>query len=575
MKQCLCLLLSLLLVNVAVGLAEGGNGANLVSSTTGEVVLTFNVESYTFENVVTPRGAASNLIAPKTAKILEKGAPELSMLTAAVVIPDKAKMKVDVLNSSFTDIHNVDIAPSKGVLTRNIDPASVPYEYGKEYNRNAFYPGTLAELSTPYIARDFRGQTVFINPFQYNPVTKVLRVYTQVTVKISDSGEKGENTLDRGNKSQRIHPEFESIYSRHFINYDATTEAELEYTTLNDPINGNYLIICYGDFMDEMASFVTWKESIGYSVDMVNYATIGSSSALKTYVANYYNTNGLTYLLLVGDHAQIPAVKIKNYYSDNSYGMIVGGDNYQDIFVGRFSAETGAQVTTQVDRTITYERDILSSATWFNHAIGFGSSEGTGDDGEYDYEHINNILTDLDGYGYTTHQCHQAGGSPALMSSLINAGAGTIFYCGHGYEYGWWTSSWEYNVNDVNALTNENELPFIFTVACVVGDFKSITCFSEVLQRATNNGVPTGAVVNCGATINQSWYSPMCAEDEMADILVSGTKRTYGGVFVNGMFQMIDEYGRDGAKMAITWTCFGDPSLQLRTPGTPSGPPVL
>ena len=571
MKKFLCLTLCLLLVSITVGLAKEGNDASLVSSNSDEVVLTFDVNSYTFENVMTPKGAASKLIAPGMARILEKGAPELAKLTASVIIPDKAKMRVDVLDSSFIEVDNVNIEPSKGVITRNIDPATVPYEYGKEYNRNAFYPGTLATLSTPYIARDYRGQTVIVNPFQYNPVTKVLRVYTQITVKISDTGENGENTLERGNKSRIQHPEFKSIYSRHFINYEPMTEARLSYTPLNDPI-GNYLIVCYSDFMDEMASFVTWKESIGYSVDLVNYSTIGSSEALKSYVANYYNTNGLTYLLIVGDHAQVPAVKIKNYYSDNSYGLIVGADDYLDIFVGRFSAETSDDVTTQVNRTIYYERDVLSTATWFEHAIGFGSSEGPGDDGEYDYEHINNILLDLEGYGYTTHECHQANGSPALMSSLINAGAGTIFYCGHGYTYGWWTSSWEYNVNDVNALVNENELPFIFSVACVVGDFKNYTCFSEAWQRATNNGVPTGAIANCGSTINQSWYSPMAAEDEMADVLVSGTKRTYGGVFVNGMFQMIDEYGRDGAKMAVTWTCFGDPSLQLRTPATPTGP---
>ena len=572
MKQFLCLSLCLLLVNVTVGLAkEGANAANLVSSTADEVVLTFGVNSYTFENVTTPKGTASKLIAPGMSKILEKGAPELSKLTASVIIPDKAKMKVEVLDSSFITIDNVNIEPSKGVITRDIDPSTIPYEYGKEYNRNAFYPGPLAELNAPYIARDYRGQTVVVNPFQYNPVTKVLRVYTQITVKISGTGENGENILERGNKSRNTHPEFKEIYSRHFINYDPMVDARVSYAPVSDPI-GNYLIVCYSDFMDEMASFVSWKESIGYSVDLVNYSTIGSSSALKTYVANYYNTNGLTYLLLVGDHAQIPAVKIRNYYSDNNYGLIAGADDYQDIFIGRFSAETSDHVTTQVNRTIYYERDVLSTATWFNHAIGFGSSEGTGDDGEYDYEHIDNILLDLAGYGYTTHQCHQAGGSPALMSSLINAGAGTIFFCGHGYTYGWWTSSWEYNVNDVNALTNDNELPFIFTVACVVGDFKSYTCFSEALQRATNNGVPTGAIVNCGSTINQSWYPPMAGQDEMADILVSGTKRTYGGVFVNGMFQMIDEYGRDGAKMASTWTCFGDSSLQLRTPATPTGP---
>ncbi|NJO92529.1 MAG: hypothetical protein HC831_28860 [Chloroflexia bacterium] len=38
------------------------------------------------------------------------------------------------------------------------------------------------------------------------------------------------------------------------------------------------------------------------------------------------------------------------------------------------------------------------------------------------------------------------------------------------------------------------------------------------------------------------------------------------------MFQMIDEYGTDGSNMADTWTVFGDPSLQTRTPGHPEGP---
>lgn len=568
MKQLLGLTVCLLLIFVTMAAAK--EHATLSSSTGDDVVLNFKTGGYTLEDVMTPRGMASKLVVPGASLVLEKGAPGLSRLTASVMVPDKAKMKVEVLSSTFVEINGVNIAPSKGVLTRDINPADVPYEYGKTYRRDAFYPGTLVELGKPYIARAVRGQTVMVNPFQYNPVTKVLRVYTEMTVKVFNTGEIGENILER-KYSLPYNPEFKNIYSRHFINFDQAAEAEVMYSPINDPI-GNYLIVCYGDFMDEMAPFVTWKESIGYSVDLVDYATIGSSSALKSYVANYYNTNGLTYLLLVGDYAQIPAYKIRNYYADNSYGLIVGGDSYLDIFVGRFSAETSADVTTQVNRTITYERDVLSSATWFNHAIGFGSSEGTGDDDEYDYEHINNILTDLAGYGYTTHPCHESGGSPALMSSLINAGAGVIFYCGHGYVSGWWTSTWEYNVNNVNALVNENELPFIISVACVIGNFKNNTCFCEVWQRATNNGNPTGAIANAGSIINQSWNSPMAAEDEMADILVAGSKRTFGGVFVNGMFQMIDEYGSDGEKMAVTWTCFGDPSVQLRTPGTPNGP---
>jgi PKD repeat protein len=41
------------------------------------------------------------------------------------------------------------------------------------------------------------------------------------------------------------------------------------------------------------------------------------------------------------------------------------------------------------------------------------------------------------------------------------------------------------------------------------------------------------------------------------------------------MFKMIDINGAGGESMADTWTCFGDASVQLRTPGTPDGPPPV
>ena len=543
-----------------------GNGSTLVSSTIDQTVITFELNTYDLDKVNSPYGKLDVLDAADTGRMLIKGAPELLKMSASVIVPDQARMTVEVIDSVYVDVNNVTIAPSKGNLLRNVDPEAVPYEFGAVYNTNAFYPSNIAELAKAHIIRDYRGQAVTVYPTQYNPVTKVLRVYKSITVKVSNTGSQGENVLPATEASKKESPAFTSVYSNHFINY-----TPFEYTMLNDPID-NMLIVSYGDFMDEMADFVSWKQSIGYNVSMVDYATIGSSTALKTYVANYYNTNGLTYLLLVGDHAQVPTSSTSAGDSDQNYGLIVGSDHYVDIFVGRFSAETGAHVTTQVDRTLNYERDVLSSASFFRHAIGMGSSEGPGHDSEYDYVHINNILSDLEGYGYTGHECHQSGGSATLMSSLINAGSGVIFYCGHGTVSSWYTTSWQYTSTHVDALVNEWELPFVISVACVVGDFTTNTCYSEVWQRATNNGNPTGSVAHCGSTINQSWIPPMDAEDEMADLLVAGSVRTFGGMFVNGMFKMIDLNGSGGEDMADTWLCFGDPSVQLRTPGTPDGP---
>lgn len=569
MKKLKFLLVCLLLVSVTTMFATKENKVTLISSSSDEIVLKFEVNVYDFEDVLTPKGQAKKLLATKTGRILKKGAPDVTKLTSSIIIPDEADMKIEIMDSSYTEIPGIDLAPSKGNLLRTVDPATIPHEYGVEYSTDAFFPGKLAEPGKPYIIRDFRGQVVTVFPFQYNPVTRVLRVYDRIKVKVLPTGRVGENTLKSKKPKGKYHREFKNLYERHFINF---FEAELTYTPLPDPI-GNMLIICYSNFMDEMAPFVAWKQSIGYSVDLVDYSTIGSSTALKTYVTNYYNTNGLTYLLLVGDAAQVPTSSTSAGDSDNNYGYIVGSDHYLDIFVGRFSAETEAHVTTQVDRTIYYERDVLSSADFFRHATGMGSSEGPGHNSEYDYQHINLLLNDLANYGYTTHTNHQSGGSVSNLTGLINSGQGCLWYCGHGSTT-CWTCGWYFCNAEVDALTNENQLPFIVSVACVVGDFKNYTCYCEAWLRATNNGNPTGAVAHGGSTINQSWVPPMDAQDEMADLLVSpsGPNRTFGGMFANGLFKMIDINGPGGESMADTWTCFGDPSVQLRTPGTPEGP---
>jgi len=545
------------------------NNVTLMSSDVNESVLKFTIEEYDFNEVQTAKGPMLELLVPDTGKMMTKGAPALPKMAASVLIPDSAGMKVDVVSSDFIELHDIDLAPSKGNLTRDVDPDDLPYTFGKQYKKDAFYPKKLARLRTPHIVRDFRGQTVVVHPFMYNPVTKVLRVYTEIVVKVSDTGQTGENVYFRQKALEKTSKRFKDVYSRHFINYD---QAKTYYTScklLDDDID-NMLIVCYSGFMDEMADFVSWKQSIGYNVELVNYSNIGSSSSLKSYVANYYNNNGLTYLLLVGDHKQVPSSSTSSGDSDNNYGYITGGDKYQDIFVGRFSAENSDQVETQVERTIHYERDLQSSASFFKKAIGSGSSQGPGHNNEMDYEHINNILSDLKGDGYSTSTCHESGGSTSQMTSLINAGAGTIFYAGHGSTTGW--ASLSYSVSDVNSLSNQNELPFVISVACVVGNFTSSTCFSESWQRATSGGSPTGAIANCGSTINQSWEPPMDAQDEMADLLVKGSVRTFGGMFVNGLFKMIDINGSGGESMADTWVCFGDPSVQMRTPGNPDGP---
>ncbi|MGD2085360.1 MAG: GEVED domain-containing protein [Candidatus Aminicenantes bacterium] len=53
---------------------------------------------------------------------------------------------------------------------------------------DAFFPGDLADLPRTYIASDFRGLAVLAYPFQYNLVRNLLRVYTEMTVRVYKNG---------------------------------------------------------------------------------------------------------------------------------------------------------------------------------------------------------------------------------------------------------------------------------------------------------------------------------------------------------------------------------------------------
>jgi hypothetical protein len=541
----------------------------LVSSTLETTVIHFEIPGFFLDEVTTPSGKEYIVSLEEATPILFGGDPDLVKLTTSVLIPDLAQMDVEVLSSEFVEFSNISIAPSKGNLTRDIDPSTVPYNYGKHYNQNQFFPGTVAELREPYIIRDFRGQTVVVYPFQYNPVTKTLKVYSELEIKVTKTGNEGYNPLVRTTELEKINTQFDEIYNRQFLNYSSA-----KYTPVDE--DGCMLIISYGSFMSAMTDLVNWKKTIGIPVEMVDVAAIGNAAAIKTYIANYFNTHNLAYVLLVGDAAQVPT-SYASGDSDNNYTYIIGSDHYPDIFIGRFSAESVAHVQTQVLRTIQYEQTPYTGVDWYTKCIGIASDQGPGDDSEYDYQHIRNIQTDLDNYTYSykyelfdgSQGGNDAAGNPtpAMVAANINSGSSIIVYTGHGSDVSWGSSGFS-NTN-VAALTNTQKLPFIWSVACVNGNFVSTTCFAEAWMRSTYSGQPVGAIATLMSTINQSWNPPMEGQDEMVDILVesypANIKRTFGGLSMNGCMKMNDTYGSGGWEMTDTWNLFGDPSLVVRT----------
>ena len=548
----------------------------LVASTENQITVNMQVPGfYTFE-VTTPRGEANIISVPRTVSTAAAGEPNLPMIAVPAIIGDQQHYNIRLIDAQYTDFQ-MEVAPSKGDFPRSVNPDDVPYTYGEAYLTDAFFPAQNVGLYDPYILRDFRGQNMVFYPFAYNPVTHTLRVYYNMTVEMYSDGQLGENTLSRRSSEVRMDPEFGALYQNHFINY---SEGLSKYNAVDE--TGELLIICHDAFMEAMQPFVNWKKQIGRPVTMVGTSVSGfTSDAIKNYIQSQYNSNpNISHILLVGDNAQVQSYFTSTGgYSgrtDQYYGQLVGSDYYNDVIVGRFSAETADHVTTQVDKVIHYERDVTAADTWLSIGQGVSKNEGAGSGhfGEADYQHIDYIRDTLLHYNYTSiHRDYQnvpgVTSSASIISQHINEGVSIINYCNHGSPTSW--GVFNYSNSHINALTNDNKLPFIWSVACNNGQLDySQPCFAEAWMRATNNsnGAPTGAIGGMFSYISQPWQPPMYGQDEMNNVLTEhrSIKRTLGGISTDGNMKILDQYNSNGQGLATYqfWLLFGDPTLTVR-----------
>ncbi|MFH1101588.1 MAG: C25 family cysteine peptidase [Methanobacteriota archaeon] len=535
-----------------------------------QITIGYQITAFSTTTIHINGNEYSQLLLDGATETLTTGLPNLPHITRSILIPDNTPMNAQITHTEYNTYEEISIPPSKGNIPRTINPSTVPYEFNLIYTQDTWYPENILDISEPYSIRDFDGQTIHLTPFQYNPIQKQLRFYTEITVDLTPRTTPPQNNYPQQNQPIAADTDFITIYEHQFLNFNTL------YTPLEE--HGKMLVITSSAFWSTMIPFVQWKNQKGIQTEMINVSEIGGTAeAIRDFIAQYYHNHGLTYVLLVGDASQVPTITANGASSDPSYTYIVGDDHYPDIFIGRFSAETIADTQTQVERTLDYEKTPQIGATWYQKGTGIGSNQGPGDDNEYDWQHIRNIRTDLLNYFYSavdefydgSHGGNDAEGNPTsgMIATAVNEGRGIINYCGHGTQTSWSTSG--FNTGSISGLTNDHMLPFIFSVACLNGKFETGTCFAEAWLRATHNNEPSGAIATFMSSRSQTWNPPMDAQDEMIDLLVESygenTRNTFGSLAFYGCMHMNDQYGSAGFIETDAWHVFGDPSLAVRT----------
>lgn len=551
----------------------------LISSDDSKVIVAHQLSKFNLVNQTINNQSYADFSHLSPIFLLEKGAPQIPIYSRNILIPATGNSEITITYDNYYELSNVSVLPSKGNLKRNVNPSEIPYEFGEVYNQNAFYPGKLAELSSPFIARDLRGQTITFFPFQYNPITKILRIYENLRVEVKNNPAiPSVNELNLKNAPK----ETKEFFKNQFLNGNVTGK----YTPKEE--EGEILIICPESMIAQAREIAAWKNQKGIKTHIVTTEITGKTTDnVKSYIANLYTDNpDLLYVLLVGDHADIPAYSYgtsggEELYSDTYYAQLTGSDFYPELFVGRFSGNE-AQVSTMIQRGMEYEKNPLAG-DWMTQAIGLGSAEGTGigDDGEQDWKHLRNIRSQLLGFGYSnvyefydgSQGQHDASGNPtpAMISTALNQGVGLFNYTGHG-DLNICVSG-NFTSTNINALTNQGKYPFVVSVACNNGTYIYGNCISEFWLRASKNDSPTGAIAACGSSILMAWAQPMQTQDEMTSIITesyaTNRKTTLGGLFYNAQMSMLEKYpSNDGIEVMQTWVFFGDPSIQFRNKTT-------
>jgi len=365
-------------------------------------------------------------------------------------------------------------------------------------------------------------------------------------------------------------------------------------STLKSPSNGaDFIIITYDGFYDNIIPLANFYQNKGLRVittkvtdvyDEFSYG-IFDPQAIKSFLEYAYFNWVLPsplYVLLVGDANidykdnfgmgnmnYVPTHLFETYLlgqtpSDNWFVSVSGMDVLPDMFIGRLSVQTGAEVDGVVNKIINYES---SQPLGWNKNVQFVA------DNEPQFEELsNNLAANYLPVEYTAlkvYMSQYSSGSTAKGAIKTNINNGTLItnYTGHGSVDNWAGENM-FVTSDVSTLNNTERLTFVTTLNCLNGFFPlplspwqpsedQTSLSEEFLKQANKGAIAVFAPTGLGYTsehdiLAQELFSTIFNDGNI--ILGSTTTQAKIRAFSRGVSSDIVE----------TFVLFGDPVTKLK-----------
>ncbi|MCX6284829.1 MAG: C25 family cysteine peptidase [Bacteroidetes bacterium] len=550
----LSITLSLNAENFSFSNSWSRQGFNLTMTKADMVQVVYSIHNFSIEPVIIEGQPVKKVNLPGVFLSNDAGKPDLPGTGRYIAIPQGSTPHLNILDFEVETFQGIDLAwaPQTPLDTQK----DIVYRKDQvTYATNAFYPANPVQISR---VEQIRGTDVIIlgiTPFQYNPVTKELKVYKNIRINLTFEG--GSHAY--GNDAFRS-PYWDPIMADNILNFSSLPSVnypeKMQQIRTSKSAASNeceYIIISPDgpDFLRWADTLKNWRNQQGILTKVFSLTQVGGNTetAIKAFISDAYAnwTIKPVACLLLGDYGTDASKNIishlyfhpygyPDYASDNYYADVTG-DDLPDVVFSRICANDSAELRIMVGRIMNFERNRPSDTGYYMHPI---SALGWEDDRWFQLcselvggfwknklgkhvQRINALYTPANNYNtgpwstapntstvisyfgpsglnYIPDNPGDLGGftdgTATKINNAINEGAFVLLHRDHGNYTRWGEPS--YSDSSINELTN-TLLPFVFSINCETGAFHNpqgcpSQCFSEVFQGLTKNGHDAGAL---------------------------------------------------------------------------------
>ncbi|MCB2229084.1 hypothetical protein KQH82_00070 [bacterium] len=482
--------------------SDADNSVRLLSQDNAGITISVEVGDLMFEEVVTQQGVFTLMSGSDLTRSQQVGEPSVPMANRLISIPFGCDLSANVIASDFEEYSLTDLGltnplmPVQPSLSKSDDPMSVPFEINEAlYQQPGYYSLPLVTTEVKGVMRSVRLGMVKVAPIEYDPINNRIRVYNKLTIRVNFEHPDWAET--EANWRKGYSPYFEPAYNR-VINFEdqvATYKDDL----VKYPVK--YLIISDRMFEAQLQPFIEWKTQKGFEVVTAYTDVIGTANTtIKAYIQSLYAAGtpsdpAPSFVLFVGDAQQIAPFSgsAGSHITDLRFCEFTG-DNFPEIYYGRFSAQNTAQLQPQIDKTLEYERYEMPDPSYLEYVTLVAGVDGsfapTHGNGQLNYG-TNLYFNAAHGISPNVwlYPASDGAGAPAAIIQTIDDGVGFYNYTAHCSHEGHADPS--FTTSDVPGLTNYHKYLLGIGNCCLSNTFGtsySTPCFGEAFLQLEDAG---------------------------------------------------------------------------------------